>query len=323
MLIEYIEDTQGEMLSNTWTQKQHDIELRSNLFRDLSRIFLSITRIPLPKIGSFNIDHNGFLSLTNRPLSIELQDLENDGIPTNIPRDYTYDSVNTYVMDILACHDRRLQNQPNAINHQSDYLYQTGALAAMRIIFPTLFARPARHGPFVLDFTDLHQSNIFVDKAWRITSLVDLEWACARPIELFHFPTCFTNKAVDEIAGDSDEYDAMRKEFVDILIDEEQKLDCTTPNLRPQLSASLKQGWEYGTFWYALALASPTGLFAIFYKKIQPAFFNHTDDEEEDPFQSVMPWFWGRDFVPLARRKLADKKDYDQQLRELFENSSA
>lgn len=134
------------------------------MFRDLSHIFLSIIRNPLAKIGSFVIDYHGFLSLTNRPLSIELQDLENDGIPKDIPRDYTYDSANTYLIDILACHDNRLQNQPNAINDKSDYIYQTRALTAMRTIFPSLFTRSTRHGPFVLDFRDLHHNNIFVNK---------------------------------------------------------------------------------------------------------------------------------------------------------------
>lgn len=60
LLIEYIEEKQGEMLSNTWPEKQLDVKLRTNLFRDLSRILLSVTRIPLPKIGSFVIDDNGF-----------------------------------------------------------------------------------------------------------------------------------------------------------------------------------------------------------------------------------------------------------------------
>lgn len=107
LLIEYIEEAQGEMLSNTRPEKQLNVSLRANFFRDLSRILLIIPRIPLPKIGSFIIDQNGFLHLTNRPLSIEIQDLENEEIPT-IPRDYTYSTVNSYVMDILSIHDSRL-----------------------------------------------------------------------------------------------------------------------------------------------------------------------------------------------------------------------
>lgn len=156
LLIEYIEEEQGGMLSNTWPEKQHDIRLRTNFFRDLSRILLSVTGIPLPKISSFVIDHDGFLRLTNRPLSLEIQDLENEEIPTNIPRDYTYSTVDSYIADILRIHDSRLRHQPNAINDTGDYIYQTSALAAMRTVYPSFFNPELRRGPFAFTFTDIH-----------------------------------------------------------------------------------------------------------------------------------------------------------------------
>lgn len=125
LLIEYIDEDQGEMLSNTWPEKQLDTRLRTNFFRDLSRILLSISRVPLSKIGSFIIEQNGSLHLSNRPLSLEVQDLENEKIPTNISRDYTYTTVDSYVTDILRIHDSRLRHQPNAVNDTGDYIYQT------------------------------------------------------------------------------------------------------------------------------------------------------------------------------------------------------
>lgn len=41
---------------------------------------------------------------------MELQDLENENVPTHISRDYTYNTVESYVMDILGAHDSRLRN---------------------------------------------------------------------------------------------------------------------------------------------------------------------------------------------------------------------
>ncbi|KAJ9248068.1 hypothetical protein C8Q69DRAFT_186948 [Paecilomyces variotii] len=320
LLIEYIEEEQGEMLSNTWQEKQVDIGLRTNLFRDLSRILLSITRIPLPKIGSFMIDHDGFLHLTNRPLSLEIQELENENIPTNIPRDYTYSTVESYVTDILRIHDNRLRHQPNAINDTGDYIYQTSALAAMRTVFPSFFKPELRRGPFAFTFTDLHQSNIFVDKEWHITCLVDLEWACTRPVEMLRTPTWLTNKAVDEIAESSGEYNTRRMEFVNIMAAEEQRLDSTVSTNnhgRPQLSSIMNESWRVGTFWYSLALASPTGLFAVFFKQIQPRFVKHCSDH--DGFQQIMPWYWAQDWVRTAASKLSDRKEYDIRLQQAFE----
>lgn len=87
ILIEFIEETRGGMLSTTWEEGRHDLKLRTNLFRHLSRIFLSISRVPVPRIGSFIIDVDGYLRLANRPLSVEMELLENEEIPTDIPRD--------------------------------------------------------------------------------------------------------------------------------------------------------------------------------------------------------------------------------------------
>lgn len=132
IVIEYIEEPQGEMLSKTWYQKHNDPVLRNNLFRDLARINLDMTRLHLPRIGSFIIEDNGCLSLSNRPLCLEIQDLENENVPVDIPRDYTYSSVDSYVTDILAFHDSRLQHQPNAVNDGEDCIYQMSALTMMR-----------------------------------------------------------------------------------------------------------------------------------------------------------------------------------------------
>lgn len=322
LLIEYIEDTQGEMLSNTWPEKQHDVTLRTTFFRDLSRILLSITRVHLPRIGSFVINNDGFLRMTNRPLTLEIQDLENEEIPTYIPRNYTYSTVESYVMDILGFHDSRLQNQPNAINDTGDYLYQTAALTAMRTVFPSFFQREHSRGPFVFTLTDLHQSNLFVDENWHITSLVDLEWACSRPIEMVRTPTWLTNKAVDEISEEPEEYDMMRKEFIKVLADEEERRPWAENNdSKLQLSAVMKRSWELGTFWYTLALASPTGLFAVFYKQIQPIFL--TSSTGHETFEQIMPWYWARDFVKIAKGKISDRKEYDIQLRKAFGDDSS
>lgn len=78
MLIEYIDETRGKMLSYTWEDNRHRKDLRSNLFRGLSRILLMLAKVPVPRIGSFTIDDKGFLVLNNRPLSLELQQLESE-----------------------------------------------------------------------------------------------------------------------------------------------------------------------------------------------------------------------------------------------------
>ncbi|KAJ4300568.1 hypothetical protein N0V88_003247 [Collariella sp. IMI 366227] len=69
---------------------------RTTLFRDLSRIMLSLAHSRFPKIGSLRID-NAIISLTNRPLMLQLHQLENDGILTNIPRNQTYRAMDSNI----------------------------------------------------------------------------------------------------------------------------------------------------------------------------------------------------------------------------------
>lgn len=299
MFIEFVENTTGEMLSNTWIEKRGVDELRKSFFRELSRIFLSIARTPLPRIGSFVIDNSGFLHLSNRPLSIEIQELENEGIPTGIQRDYTYSTAQSYAMDILRAHNSRLKHQPNVINDMDDYIYQLSALTSMQTALPSFFTNKLSRGPFALTFTDLNQSNIFVDNKWHITSIVDLEFTCSWPVEMIRTPTWLTNKACDEIAEEADQYDQVRSEFVDILAEEESKNEANSRGI--SLSTIVRQSWKSGMFWYSLALSSPTGLFAIFYKQIQPIFTRFCT--EHDAFQRIMPWYWSPDYPKIAIEK--------------------
>ncbi|KAJ6019910.1 hypothetical protein N7499_002955 [Penicillium canescens] len=316
ILVEFVDETRGVMLSNTWKEGRHDRKLRTNLFRDLSRIFLSLSRSPLPRIGSLTIDNYGFLHLANRPLSVEIQQLENEGISTDISRDYTYSTVDSYVIDMLGAHDNRFRQQPNAVNNLGDCAYQLSVLTAMRTVFQSIFNRSFRRGPFVLCFTDLHQSNIFVDAQWHIKCLVDLEWACSRPIEMMMPPFWLTDKGVDEIVPA--EYDLIRRQFMEALVTEEElphrKMDDGSTPLR--LSEIMNRTWESGAFWYTMGISSPSGVFTIFSNHIKPLFCKNYDEE----FGVVMPFFFEKNVGGIAGRKLADKEKYDKDLRHAFEH---
>lgn len=57
--------------------------------------------IPIPRIGSSSFDSTGAVTLSNRPLNIYFQHLENEGILSGIPRHRTYASVESYLSDFL------------------------------------------------------------------------------------------------------------------------------------------------------------------------------------------------------------------------------
>jgi hypothetical protein len=118
------------------------------------------------------------------------------------------------------------------------------------------------------------------------------------------------------------EYDAIRRQFVELLAAEEKAFGCsalTQSNdaLAPLcLSDVMNRTWETGAFWYTMALASPSALFYIFSNHIRPLFCR--DYEEE--FGVVMPFFFEKNVGKIAGRKLADKDEYDRNLRHAFED---
>jgi hypothetical protein len=123
-------------------------------------------------------------------------------------------------------------------------------------------------------------------------------------------PHWLTDKGVDELV--SSEYDEIRREFMDILTVEEELNGLATSrgNNLPLLSEVMNRTWTAGTFWYTLALSSPSGLFGIFKNHIRPLFCTEYLEE----FHMVMPFFWEKNVGHIASCKLSDKEQYDKQL---------
>jgi hypothetical protein len=161
---------------------------RANLFKGLARITLSLARVPLPRIGSFTFRDDGTIALSNRPLTSTLAIMESYSTPRAIEQNTTYECVDPYVSDLLAYHDRRFLNQPNAVFNEADGQGKMAKKVLLRAIGHHFRRRDLRNGPLALRLTDLHQSNIFVDELWNIKYLIDLEWACSLPIDMLDAP---------------------------------------------------------------------------------------------------------------------------------------
>lgn len=134
---------------------------------------LTLGKVPLPYIGSFTMDNEGVISLTNCLLRYQLHQLENKGIPAAIARGTTYETTESYLFDVLAYHDSHLVHQLNAVNDE-DCRSQMAALASIRAVLLRFIRENLHHGLFILTLADLHQSNIFVDDEWNIKYLIDL-----------------------------------------------------------------------------------------------------------------------------------------------------
>ncbi|KAM4065851.1 aminoglycoside phosphotransferase [Hirsutella rhossiliensis] len=97
MLLEYIGADTGQELSLTWAQHLHDADRRNRLFRGISRIMLSLARLPQPRIGSFLFNtSDGTISLSNRPIICTMMIFENGGTPRAMEPGQTYQSTDSF-----------------------------------------------------------------------------------------------------------------------------------------------------------------------------------------------------------------------------------
>ncbi|EEP78370.1 predicted protein [Uncinocarpus reesii 1704] len=319
MILEYVEEASASMLSKTWSDFRHDDTRRANLFRDMSRINLTLACQPLPHIGSLRIDDQGFLHLSNRPLTLRLQHLENEGIPTHIGRDQVYFTSESYVLDLLACYDNKLRYQPNSVLDKFDGCAQMAAITVMRATHPHYLQRGLRRGPFILTLTDLHQSNIFVDQDWNIKYIIDLEWACSQPVDMLRAPYWLTDRPVDSLLPDDglEEFSKTHNEFLEIFEQEEKairKAESHRLLFCHSLAGIIRNGLENGSFWFFYALENPKGLFSLFFYHLMPRYGDSTNPN----FYDVMSAYWDVNAANVVERKLKDKEDYEANLRKAF-----
>ncbi|RHZ69166.1 hypothetical protein CDV55_106186 [Aspergillus turcosus] len=316
MLVDYVEN--GRMLSESWDTLRNDPERRKTLFRDMARIMLSLARVGFPRIGSLTMDNHAIVTLTNRPLTLQLHQLENESIPTNIPRDLTYTTTDTYVLDLLTCHDNRIRHQPNSIIDYSDGESQLSALAIMRALVPHFTNRELRYGPFILMLTDLHPSNIFVDGNGHVTCLIDLEWTCSQPAEMLRPPYWLTGRGIDQITDEHLEaYRARHEEFMAIWEEEERAYGSAVP-----CADLMRAGWTSGNFWYFSAVNCFKGLYNVFLQHIQPLYGASASKDWKD-FERVVAPYWVPGTPEFIREKVREREQYLQQLHQLFQRAES
>lgn len=323
--MEYIEGPGLSLLSRHWPGQDHmgDRQRRANFFRDLSRVILNLARVPFPRIGSLCLDHRGVVQLGNRPLNFRLQQLENKAVPTEIDRATTYSSTEVYFSSLLSCHDNRIWHQANSIHSQSDGETQLAVLAAMRALLPHYATRRFRDGPFFFSLIDIHPNNVFVDTNWRIISLIDLEWACVRPVEMLLAPVWVTGRRVDQLPPGEhlDEYRVMLEEFFDAF-DQEQNFFPPSRNGEVSLTTDImRKGFETGHFWFLHALDNPKVACNLLFQHILPIFAAGSVSENSDAgFKKCFAPFWNRDSQDVIEKKLKERKIYESKLRDMFES---
>lgn len=322
VLMDFITDS--KTLSENWANLSQDQMQRKNLIRDLSRIMLSLNRKHSSCIGSLTIDDDAMISVTNRPLSTVIPELENDRCPRIMGRKQTYTAADSYYNDLLLYHDTGILYKANAITSEVDGYAQAGALTMMRAALPNFVDRDLRHGPFVLQLDDLHQGNIFIDESGHVRWLVDFEWASFRPIQMQRPPLWLTGKGVDQFEdGELETYQTAYQEFVSIFEEEERILLPTKIPLGPHGLISradlMRRNWDTSSLWYLLALDCPSALFNLLTQHIEPKFAK-IKGHSASPLTLFWNFarFWRFDVSGIVQDRITDREIYEKELREIF-----
>ncbi len=215
---------------------------------------------------------------------------------------------------LVTFHDHRFRSQPNAVFDESDCRAQMTVKTLLRVLSHRYVDRELRNGPFPLQLTDLHASNLFADDEWNVTALIDLEWLCALPPEMLDVPYWLTGCSIDGIKGDKFEpFDQIRQEFLRVFEEEEQAAKFNTnTNTWPgrTISKIMQDVWQTKGVWFWYCLSSVNAMYIILEAHLVP-----TLSVEEE---RVISKFWCKDSRDIVQKKVADKMAYDEELRSLF-----
>ncbi|KAK4096255.1 hypothetical protein N658DRAFT_519323 [Parathielavia hyrcaniae] len=286
------------MSVDTWRERRADQAKRRTLFRGLARVRSDST--PTAPV-----------TLANRPLPCCVAILENGGAPRTMPRDETYSRPEPFIADMLALHDGKFLAHRNAVFDAADCRGQMAARALLRTVSHLYVPRERRAGPFHLQLTDLHVSNILVDDDWNITCLLDLEWICSLPAEMLAVPYWLTGRSIHELVGDDlSRFDLVCREFMDMLEEEEVAM---TGGSQSVLARIMHESWESGAVWFWRCLTSVDALFHLVEDHVSPRYCPFSSKVEQ-----VLSEYWCQDSAAVVRSKVADNEKYEEELRSLF-----
>ncbi|KAK7428361.1 hypothetical protein QQZ08_005118 [Neonectria magnoliae] len=313
MLLEHVGSDTSQMLSITWEKHRSDPARRQRLFRGISRLMLSLARIPQPQISSFRFHRDGTVTLTNRPLSCSMMILENEGTPRTMERNNVYLSTEPFIADLFTLHDERFISHPNAICDHQDCRGEMAAMVLLRALAYRYVRQDLRNGPFFLQLGDLHASNIFVDDDWNITSLIDLEWVSALPAEKMTVPYWLTGCAIDEIQGEKlVEFNTIREEFMKIFEEEEGQAAAAHDY---SLARIIRESWESGGVWFWHSVMSINAIYPLFTDHVCPRFSSRLLSKEEE----LLSKFWSEDAAKVVESKVDECHRYEAELKRVFD----
>jgi hypothetical protein len=311
LFLDWIEREHGTMLSEKWVTGSCALqkpEKLKNLYRGISRVMLSLARVPQPRIGSFRFEDDGRITLSQPPLLCTNTILESEGVPRVLRAPVSY--TGHFASLQMDFRDQALRTQQHAAFDKDDCILQMSHHTNMRVVMPHLID-VYYGGPFVLQHTDLHASNLFVDEDWNIVGVIDLEFLCSLPPDMIEVPYWLTVKEINLLSMEN--HDRTHRDFMRIFEEEEKKLIVV--NDRHPLSSSVKDAWYSGAAWFWYGIQSINGITSLMEARIWPIF----GCTESVMKAEVLAHFFTKGADDFVEEKLKDRRQYDEELRTQYQ----
>ncbi|KAG9250229.1 uncharacterized protein F5Z01DRAFT_640481 [Emericellopsis atlantica] len=319
MLLEFVGPEVGNMLSITWEQHMNDTKRRARLYEGMSRIMLSLTRLPQTRIGCYRFNlSDATITLTNRPLLSTTIIFENAGTPRTIQPTETYYNTDGFLSDMLSFFDDQFLQDPHAIRDEDDAYERIALRTLLRAVAHHFIIRHRRNGPFLLQLTDFHQSNILVDDDWNITCLIDLEWICALPIEMLEVPDWLTNRSPEQLTGEHfDQFDNERQIFLGAMDEMSKKVQQEHD---VQIMRVIRDSWTSKGVWFWTCIRSINLWLFLIEDHILPKFSYHGGIDDDLKRVSTV---WREGVAEIVEAKQREEAEYLEELQHLIKEEIA
>lgn len=277
---------------------------------------LSLARFPQHRIGCLRFMDDGSIALASPPLLCANTILESEGAPRKL---HDLPSCSgQFLSSLLAFRFEVFRTQPNAARDDADCRLQMSHLILLKLLIPQL-VDVGYNGPFILQYTDLHASNLFVDDEWNITGIIDLEFVCSLPPGMLSVPHWLTVEHIDELSDHLDEHNRHRAEFLQVLESEEKFLK---PAFNFTLSHAIRSAWNSGENWLWRCFTSIDALPSIMEDHLWQQYGFDPQYSEYCVFAACLSNFWSKSSQEFVKQKRDDKAKYDVDLRSYYDTIS-
>jgi hypothetical protein len=244
MILEYIEGSPLFKINlSTLTEEE-----QMGLYSQLASIFIQLRQQEFDGIGSLTspVNDSGNFALAG-PLSVDVNAQQVGGLNACdlIPLVGAFASTKEYVSALTAVIFNRFYSKRDSVFDEKDARMELYGLYQFRQLSEGWIKPNYNNGPFVLNHCDFSPSNIIVNGGLEIVAVLDWEWSCIVPIQLFLPPSWLTGYDVNGLEGREGCLEQMLSRFKSAVRQMELKQGSEvdkTPRIPP-----LSEFWEHMT----------------------------------------------------------------------------